>query len=146
MSCSHESQETPLRMAEQLESISNCGRDRARGGYLGALSLCRCRIRFGHLSVSLCAHHSEEYTVVGKAFGDQSNFSRPSVAPEPSPPINSCVSCEAVSCEDLHTMSRSPPTVNLHLHHPAQSEATALFQPYHDNFKYPSSGSPLRWV
>lgn len=92
MSCSHESQETPLRMAEQLESISNSARNRARGGYLGALSQFHCRIPFGHLSSSLCAHHSEGYTsVAGNIFGDQSNFSRPNVTPEPSPPINSRV-------------------------------------------------------
>lgn len=86
-----ESQETPLRMAEQLESICSSGRGRARGGYIGALSQFHCRISFGHLSTSVCAHHSEEDTVVGNTFGDQSNFSRPSVTPEPSPPINSCV-------------------------------------------------------
>lgn len=89
MFCSHESQETPLRMAEQLESISNSGRDRAWGGYLGTLSQFRRRIPFGHLS--LCARHSGEDTVVRNIFGDQSNFSGPRVTPEPSPPINSHV-------------------------------------------------------
>lgn len=59
MSCSHEIQETLLRMAEQLESISNSGWDRASGEYLGALSQFCCSIPFGQLSTSLCAHHSE---------------------------------------------------------------------------------------
>lgn len=91
MSCSHKSQETLLRLAEQLESISNSGRNIARGGYLGALSQFRCRIPFGDLSASLSAHHSEEYMVVGNILGDQSNFSRPSVTPELSLSINSHV-------------------------------------------------------
>lgn len=137
MSSSHESQETPLRMAEQLESISSSGRGRASEGYIGALSQVHCRISFGHLSTSFFAHHSKEDTVVGNIFGDQSNFGRPGVTPEPSPPINSRVMrpCPVRT----FTLCWSPPdsssTFIIQLPSCAHPEAAALFQPYHHNFK-----------